>query len=109
MHDERYEEKDTAVSSWLARQGWPVTDRHRDPSSEVRAWRSEAVRPSITLRITRNVVDDYTADELVRHLDRFRVAQVLSRAPEKYTVLRTSDAGPPELVQLDAPPQASAH
>jgi len=105
MHDERYAEKEAAVSNWLGRNGFPVTETHRDPSSEVRAWRSEAVRPMVTLRITRNVVDDYTADELVRHLDRFRVAQVLSRAPEKYTILRTSDAGPPELMVLDGPPQ----
>ena len=95
---------DAAVSEWMAKQGWPVTRRNYS-DSEVFGWRAEGVRPNITMRITRSVVEDYSPDELTRILDGHRAAQRLAKAPEKYTVLRRSDVGPPELIQLDEPPK----
>lgn len=97
-------EHDAAVSEWMEKHGWPVTERHYDVSRAIHAWRSHA-KPVVTLWITRNVVDDYSAVELVRILDRFKVAQRISQAPNKFTILKTSDAGPPELVQLDELPK----
>lgn len=98
-------EHDAAVSEWMEKHGWPVDDRHYDVSRAIHAWRSHAVKPAITLWITRNVADDYSSAELVRILERFRTDKRLSQAPEKFTVIRTSDAGPPELVQLEELPK----
>jgi hypothetical protein len=98
-------EHDAAVSDWMENRGWPVTERHYDVSRAIHAWRSHNAKPFITLWITGNVVDDYSAVELVRILDRFKVAQRLSEAPNKFTILKTSDAGPPQLVQLDELPK----
>lgn len=98
-------DKDAAVTAWLLAQGWPVTERHYDVSRSIYAWRCEEFRPVITLWITRNIMDDYSPSELVRTLIFLRVDQKLANAPNKFTIIRTSDAGAPELIQLDELPK----
>src|SRR3954468_16420503 len=96
---------DAAISAWMQSKGWPVTERHYDVSRSIYAWRSQEGRVIITLWITRNIVEDYAPTEIVRILNLFRVDQSLARAPDKFTIIRTSDAGPPELIQLDELPK----
>lgn len=92
-------EHDAAVTAWMEKQGWPVDDRHHDFGRELYAWRSHAVKPVITLWITRSVVDDHSPAELTGILDQLNTRYALSHAPEMYTVIRRSALGPPELVQ----------
>ncbi len=103
MH-ELFPQHDAAVSDWLGKQGWTVTRRNYN-DREIFGWRAEGVRPNITMRITRSVMEDYSPEQLTSILDAYKTGQRLAKAPDKYTVLKRSDAGPPELVQLDAPPQ----
>jgi hypothetical protein len=97
-------EHDAAVTAWMEKYGWPVDDRHYDVSRELHAWRSHAVRPVVTLWITRSVVEDHSPEELARVLDRLHTSQALSHAPEMYTVVMRSELGPPKLYQeVDLP------
>jgi hypothetical protein len=106
MDDEKVGEKNAAVSAWLSAQGWLVTERHYNERRSMYLWRSsEYGAPTITLWITRNVFDDHTIHGLVRLLDRLRTHQYLQAAPEKYTIIKTSDIGEPELVQIEELPK----
>ena len=106
MDDERIGEKDAAVSAWLSAQGWLVTERHYNEQLSMYLWRSsEYGAATVTLGITRNVFDDHTMLALVRVLDGLRTQQHLQAEPEKCTIIKTSDIGSPELVQLDELPK----
>src|SRR5687768_8289870 len=103
MH-EQFPQHDAAVSTWLDKQGWTVTWRDYN-DREVFGWKAEGVSPNVTMRITKSVMEDYPPDELTRILERFKTGHRLSGAPSKYTLLRRSKAGHPELLQLDEPPK----
>ena len=91
-------EQDAAVSDWMAKNGWPVDERHYDFSRELHAWRSHGVKPIVTVWVTRSVVEDWPA-ELTSILDGLNTRSALSQNPKMYTVIRRSKLGPPELFQ----------
>jgi hypothetical protein len=104
MDDDKVDEKKAAVSAWMQAQGWPVTDSDYGPRLSMYLWRSHAVRPAITLFITRNVFDDHTAIDLVRILERLQTRQHLQRAPEKHTIIK-GVMGEPVIEQIDEFPK----
>jgi hypothetical protein len=59
MHD-RYKALDTEIQAWMAKQEWGVTATNLNFDYEILAWRHEEDgKPSTTLRISRQVMDDW--------------------------------------------------
>jgi hypothetical protein len=73
---------DEQVRKWMNEKGWKVTRSEYDFDREVYAWRSE-VRgsPSLTLRISQAVLEDYPGWGVLYHLDRLRVAAAIRANP----------------------------
>jgi hypothetical protein len=105
MHD-LHPDHDAMVTNWLYAHGWPVTERHYDFDRSILAWRAGGVRPIITLRVTRTVIEDVSPFDLAVVLDKTDAAKWLSKAPAKYSLVQNDpDTDSIVLVQLDRPPE----
>lgn len=78
---------DAAVVGWMKEHGWPVTIVNYDFDFENFAWRHEAPGVSYTLRISQRVLEDYPPGELIRHLNRLGVADVIGKNPKAYALV----------------------
>ena len=73
---------DEEVRRWMQARGWEVTRAHYDFDPEVYAWRhDQRGGNSQTLRIGRQVLEDYPAFAVAHHLDALRVAQAIRPNP----------------------------
>jgi hypothetical protein len=79
---------DAEVREWMKDQGWEVTTTHYDFKQEIFAWRNETPGDSHTLRVTQAVLEDHPAAELIGHLNRLHVADLISGNPSSTLVLR---------------------
>jgi len=86
MHT-RFPEHDAAISDWMAKQGWPVTERHYDFDREVLAWRAGGQNPTITLRVTLSRCEDVPPHIMTEFFDGAALAQKLASTPDRYTVV----------------------
>jgi hypothetical protein len=82
------EEHDKEIRRWMQSKGWEVTRTNYDFDREICAWRHD-VRdgPSPTLRISRQVLEDYPAFVVIHHLDQLKVASAMRAYPEAQLVL----------------------
>jgi hypothetical protein len=74
---------DREVRSWMKAKGWEVTRTNYDADREVYAWRHD-VRggPSPTLRISRQVLEQYPAFVVLYHLlDTLNAASAIQAHP----------------------------
>lgn len=79
---------DAEIRGWMNTKGWVVTAVHYDFSREIYAWRHEVHgKPSPTLRISQQVLEDYPAFAILEHLDRLNVAAAVSARPAARLVL----------------------
>jgi hypothetical protein len=77
------EEQDREIRQWMKAKGWEVTRSHWDSRREIYAWRHDLPSgPSPTLRISRQVLEDYPAFVVVHHLDELKVAREMRVRPE---------------------------
>jgi hypothetical protein len=93
-------------------QGWPVTWAKYDFTHEVYGWKSEAPDGSHTLRVSQAVLrvsqavlEDHSGPELVRHLDRLRVADRLRHEPKRYHLVKREGASV-VVISSDGPPRS---
>jgi hypothetical protein len=82
-------ETDAEIREWMKDQGWAVTTTHYDFRREIYAWRNEAPGDSHTLRVTQAVLEDHPAAELIGHLNRLHVADLISGNPRNTLVRRS--------------------
>lgn len=78
------EHMDREIRRWMKAKGWEVSCRPEyDADREICAW-SHEIRggPSPTLRISRNVLEDYPAFAVLYHLDRLGAARAIRARPE---------------------------
>jgi hypothetical protein len=110
VDDEKAGEKKAIVSAWMCSKGWLVTEQLYHERLSLHAWRSaELGTPVITLWITRNVLDDHTAEGLFQILERLRADVWLRGHPEYFTIIRTSASCEPEIIQLAELPKEKIH
>jgi len=80
-------EIDIAITRWMAAQGWPVTSRNHDFNRDIFAWRSESVRPDLTLYVTANVCEDTPPAKLLSYFAAAGLEKILRRDPDAYTLV----------------------
>ncbi|MGH7651908.1 MAG: hypothetical protein ACREMS_08695 [Gemmatimonadaceae bacterium] len=101
MDDEKMNEKKAAVSAWMQSHGWLVEEFRYEERPMMYFWRSYDFRPIIiTLWLTEEFFDDHSAFDIVHILERLRAHEYLQSAPKKFTIIRNSEAGTPEIIQL---------
>ena len=72
---------DDKIREWMRRRGWPVGRAGQD--SGAYAWTHHAAgRPSMTLRISHSVLEDYPAFAILELLDRLNVAAAMRACPD---------------------------
>ena len=75
MHHE-FADHDAILSAWMESNGWPVTMRHYDFDRDTLAWRSRAVKPAVTLRVSREVLEDHAPSAVGAALESLNVAAI---------------------------------
>ena len=94
--------KDIAVRSWMEKRGTPVTSAHYDFLRKIYAWRHDDSRPTQTIHITRPLLEDFEADEIIGFLNAAGVSGLISNNPDAYTLIRRLGSGM-MVQQLDDP------
>jgi hypothetical protein len=93
-----YPEHNAVVAAWMADHGWPVTKAPPSLSGEIFAWIHESSSGrTYTLRITREALDYFSADDLGRALNRLHTDRELRDAPRGAVILHF-DKGAPCLI-----------
>jgi hypothetical protein len=82
-----YAEHDAAVREWMSHTALPVTSTHWNFDRQMLAWTHEGARGCRTLRISRRVVEDTPAPNLVAALDSLDVASKLSATPHEVVLV----------------------
>ena len=73
--------------------GWEVTRTNYDFDREIYAWRHDVRGSSCpTLRISRQVLEDYPAFVVIHHLDQLKVARAMRAHPETRLVVLQRDS-----------------
>ncbi len=86
-------EFDVKVREWMAAQGWKANSTRDYFDEGVYAWRHDTSSGSSpTLWISRSLIEDRQASEVVEHLDRLGVAERMRSNP-KARFLVTGEAG----------------
>ena len=82
------EEHEKEVRRWMTSKGWEVTRTNCDFKRGIYSWRHELPEGnSPTLRISRQVLEDYPAFMVLHHLDELKVAQAIRARPEARLVM----------------------
>jgi hypothetical protein len=91
----RIPELDAAVSEWFSKRGTPITERHWDGSSDIFSWRHDTGRAADrrTLKITRVIAEDFSADQLILSLDRHKASELLNASPDGSILLQRCENG----------------
>ena len=97
------DESDSAVRGWMETQDWPVTATHSHFDRHIYAWRHDVAGECYTLRITRRVIEDTEPLALVEVLNFWKVAEMLRKQPDAYTLVKSSPTGV-VVEQLPDPP-----
>ena len=98
---------DIAVREWMETQGWPVTEKtHHDFDREIYAWRHDVAGECYTLRITRIVIEDIEPLALVEGLNRLKVAGMLRKQPDAYTLVKKGSPKDVVVEQMPGRPTA---
>jgi hypothetical protein len=85
---------DEEVRRWMQARGWEVTRTNYDFDREVYAWRhDQRGGDSPTLRIGRQVLENYPGFAVAHHLDTLRVGQAIRANPSaRLAVLQKGSA-----------------
>lgn len=96
---------DLEVRVWMEKHRWPVSYTFYDADRKIFAWRHDAHDRMYTLRVSRHVLENTPAPDLVAALDSCGVAKLLSENPRAYTWVRGLN-GSAAVEQRDGPPDA---
>jgi hypothetical protein len=79
---------DREIRAWMRLKRWDVTRTEYDQDREVYTWRHDAEQGTPhTLRISREVLEQYPPFAVVEHLSRLRVADAMRTYPHVRWVL----------------------
>lgn len=82
------EDIDRDIRGWMRTKGWAIGGAEYDHERKIYSWEHKAAgRPTIILRISRQVLESYPGFAVLEFLDRLNVATTIRARPEARYVM----------------------